>query len=123
MLNFIIVHRFIQQNPWNLYQLQIDSFPIEQIMKSPINMFIFACRHICFFKTSQVSTVYAENLLADLCFFTRVERKALQNSDESKFYVHECHPHAKAVPGSIPKGHVYVRVNILLVFLTEPGRK
>ena len=45
----------------------------------------------------------------------------MQDTDDSQFHADEGKPHAKAVPGSIPKGHVYIRINAVLVLLTEPG--
>lgn len=47
--------------------------------------------------------------------------KVLQDTDDSQFHANEGKPHAKAVPGSISKGHVYIRLNAALVLLAEPG--
>ena len=50
-----------------------------------------------------------------------MEGEVLQNFSESKFHIHESKPHANAVPGSISKGQIYIRINAALVLLAEPG--
>ena len=47
--------------------------------------------------------------------------EVLQDTDDSQFHADESKPHAKAVPGSVPKGHVCIRINAALVLLAEPG--
>ena len=63
---------------------------------------------------------YAERT-ADLCFFTRFEGEVLQDSDDSKFHIHDGKPHANAISGSRSKRQVYIRIYAVLVLLTEPG--
>ena len=50
-----------------------------------------------------------------------MEREVLQNFSENRFHVPESKHHANAVPGSIPQGHVYIRIGAALVLLAEPG--
>ena len=50
-----------------------------------------------------------------------MEGEVLQDADKSNFHVHESKSHANAIPGSITKGQIRVRINVVLVLLAEPG--
>lgn len=79
LLYFIIVHRFPApqlKDPWNLYQLQIDSFPIQQIMKRFISMFIFAYRHNSFFKASPKKQYLCRKFIGWPVFLYRCRKRS-----------------------------------------------
>lgn len=62
------------------------------------------------------------DLQRDLCLLTRLDIEVLQDSYDSKFHADESKPHANAVPGSISKGQIYIRINAALALLAEPFR-
>lgn len=56
----------------------------------------------------------------DLSFLARLEGEVLQDSDKSKFHAYESKPHANAVPRSVPKRQVCVRIDAVLILPAEP---
>ena len=48
---------------------------------------------------------------------TKLEGEGLQDPDECEF--HETKPHAKVVPGPIPKGQEWIRINAVFVLFAE----